>query len=425
MSLPIIEKRITSRSDAKGVCGATIRERSEYVLVKTGGGRTFYYLAFAFYFINSALGRSAFAPIGFLDSLLKLLAVAFLFLKFVSQKLSLRGWAAALILGAVGLFSWRQAAEGWLFWCALFILCAKDVDINQLAKLTFYLTIVMLVVVCASATFGLIENIAYVRGAETRYCLGFSHPNSLGLYLLLMCFSFSVMRFGKNPIPDIILILASDGLNLAVANSRTCVLLSFVQISLLVVFYWVHNETARKVLRVCFVVAVLAVISASMYFMVSYDSSNGLHGALNSAISGRLRLAHEYYSMQPLTAFGCSFEQFDPIYWEQGLPGSEAKPFVVDNAWCHLILRYGIVPALLFLVGFLGVFFKTITEKRWDALLFALVLMTIYGFCETAGIRIECNFLLCSIGTELLYSKDMQNCLRRLVATNDLRDRKK
>ncbi len=425
MSLSKTKERMASSAEGASGFGGTVREWSNRVLAKTDGGCAFYYLAFAFYFINSALGRSAFDPIGFLDTVLKLFAVAFLFLKFVSQKLSLKGWAAALILGAVGLFSWRQAAEGWLFWCALFILCAKGVDINRLAKLTFYLTVAMLVVICASAAFGLIENIAYVRGIETRYCLGFSHPNALGLYLLLMCFSFSAMRFGKNPIPDIILILASDGLNLAVANSRTCVLLSFVQIALLVVFYWVHNEAARKVLRMCFVAAALAVIGASIYFMASYDPSNGLHGALNSVLSGRLRLAHEYYSMQPLTAFGCSFEQFDPIYWEQGLPGAEAKTFVVDNAWCHLILRYGIIPALLFLLGFLGVFFKTVAEKRWDALLFGLVLMTIYGFCETAGIRIECNFLLCSVGTELLYPKDVQSRLRRLVATNDLRSRKK
>ena len=393
----------------------------EQRLKRFGGNNALYYLAFALYFISSALGRSAFADASFvpanaLDSILKVLAVSLLFIKFLTQRNSLEGWGVALALGAIGLISWRQSAEGWLFWCGLFIICAKGVDVRRMASLTFILSVAALLIICTSAGLGIIDNIAYVRGDETRWCLGFTHPNVLGLYLLVTCFSFSVLRFGKNPIPDIALILAADALNLSVANSRTCVVLSLVQALLLAIFYWVHGECARRALRLCFVAVITLVIASSLYFMVAYDPSIPLHGMLNSALSGRLRLAHDYYLMQPLTAFGCSFEQFEPIYWEQGLPEEIPKSFVVDNAWCHLVLRYGVIPASMFLAGNFATLSKMLRDRRWDAVLFGFVLMTIYGFCETTGIRIECNFLLFVMGTELLYSSDAKDRARCFVA---------
>lgn len=368
-----------------------------------------YYVAFALYFIDCVFDHTTyeeflFVPVATLQVVLQTCVLVLLLFKFVSQRASFKGWIIAAAIVLVGFVSWRQSGEGWLFWCALFIVCSHEVKLRPLASCALWITLIALLITIPFAQFGLIKNIVLTRSAGTvRYAMGFTHPNSLGLYLLVVCFSFSVLRFGKNPIPDLVLIAVTDVINLVVTDSRTCVLLSLVQALLLIVFYFVKGEGTRAAARACFSLAVLLVIVSSMYFMVAYDASNSLHVALNSALSGRFRLAHGYYSLQPLTLLGSTFEGFTAIYWENGEP----KTFVVDNGWCHLILRFGVLPAAIFLAGYLTLFFKMIRERRWDALLFGFVLMSAYGFSENFGIRVECNYFLYAIGAELLFSSQV------------------
>ena len=364
-----------------------------------------YYLAFILYFIDCAFDRTAFTeflfvPVPVLQSAMQVCILMLLLFKFILQRASFKGWCMAALVVMVGFATWQQSGEGWLFWCALFIVCAHGVHLRPLAWCALALSIVTFCITVTFAQLGLVENIVSTRAGVTRYAMGFAHPNSFGLFLLIACFSFSALRFGKNPIPDLFLIAATDALNLTVADSRTCVLLSLVQAFLLLVFYFARNESMRRIIRYAFAAGVLLIIGLSMYFMVCYDPSNPIHLAFNSAFSGRLRLAHGYYEMQPLTLLGSTFENFPPIYWENGKPHT----FVVDNAWCHLILRYGIIPTVLFLCGFFAMFYKLLREKNWGALLFGFVLMSVYGFSETLGIRIECNYFLYAIGAELLFS---------------------
>ncbi len=364
-----------------------------------------YYLAFCLYFISCAFGRTKFTeflfvPIPTLQSLMQACALMLLFFKFVAQRASFKGWCIAAFVVLVGFATWRQSGEGWLFWCFLFIVCAYGVRLRPLAWAALSLSLAVFLLVVSFAHLGVIENIISTRAGVVRCAMGFAHPNSFGLYLLIICFSFSVLRFGKNPLPDILLIAVTDGLNLAVADSRTCVLLSLVQVFLLLVFYFVRGEASRRFMRKVFIAGVLLVVALSFYFMVAYDPSDSIHFALNSALSGRLRLAHGYYEMQPFTLLGSTFKSFAPIYWDNGEPYT----FVVDNAWCHLALRYGLVPTALLLGGFFAMLFRLCDQKKWNALLFGFVLMSVYGFCETLGIRVECNFFLYALGAELLFT---------------------
>lgn len=383
-------------------------------------GEFLYYAAFALYIMDFATDHTTFVdflfvPVAVWHSLFQTAIIMLLLGKFMMQRASFRGWAVAVLLVLIGFLSWRLSDEGWLFWLALFVVCANGVRLRPLAYIAFTLFLATIAVTFLFASAGAIENRLSVRAGVARSAMGFSHPNTLGLYLLVTCISFSVIRFGKNPVPDLLMIVAADAINLVIADSRTTVLLSIVQALLLIVFYCVRSESGRRFARCCFGVLIVGSFLLSVYFMVCYDPSNPLHSAINSVLSGRLRLAHGYYSMQPLTLLGSSFEGVPPIYYEDGVP----KSFVVDNAWCHLILRFGVIPAALYSIGFFILFFRTLKEERWDALLFGLVLMTVYGLSENFGIRIECNFFLYALGAELLYSGRIKGMLDTGSSTGD------
>lgn len=381
----------------------TTTEHGEFLDMRVD--EALYYFAYAVYFIQCALSRTCFTkflfiPVEVFSSFTQLVVLLLLFLKFLMQRASFRCWALSAFIVLIGFGSWRQSGEGWLFWAALFIVCANGVGLRPLAKITFAFSLATLAVTMTSAQLGVIENWVSTRDGVVRYCMGFIHPNVVGRYLLCVCVAFSVMRFGKNPVPDLALIGIAVALNLTIANSRTSALLLLLQAALLLVFFFVRNEVTRSIFRRCFAVVLLLIIAASFYFMAVYTPSNTFLAILNKLLSGRLSLAHSYYVMQPLTLMGSTFEGFAPIYWN--LQGEAT--FCVDNGWCHLVIRYGIVPATLFLLGYLALFFKLINHRKWDALLFGLFMMGIYGFSETVGIRVECNFFLFAVGADLLYS---------------------
>ena len=363
-----------------------------------------YYAAYALYatlcFLEHTMFESIFGiPKEAFANGIQFVVLFLLAVKFITQRMPLRGWAIAATIVLICFISWRRSGEGWLFWLAIFIVCAEGVDIKILVGIILCVVVVLfpMTVICAST--GVIENYISVRTGTARQALGFAHPNSFGFYLLLFCTAFSALRFGRGPLPDILLIVASVSANLAVADSRTSAALSVLQIVLLLIFYTVRAPRMRRVFSILFIIGTASIIAASYWLMVNYDASNALEAMLDSALSGRIRLAHSYYLMQPLTLFGSSFSQFAPIYVINGVPSS----FIVDNAYCHLLLRYGIVPTFLFLCGLLALLVKLTREGRWDYLLFGLVLMCFYGLGESLGIRVECNFFLIAMLPELLH----------------------
>ena len=366
---------------------------------------TLYYVAFSLYLIEYIIGHTTFSELLFVSvgafaAVLQAVALVLLVIKFFMQRATPAGWIAAAIIVLVGFVCWRQSSEGWLFWVALFVVCSDEVRLRPLAAIALAVATGMFLVVVSCSSLGIIENQVRTRGNGTvRYALGFTHPNYVGLMLLVICASFSALRFGKNPLPDMLLIVAADIFNLAFADSRTAVAVSVVQAALLLVFYCVGGEPARRRTLAAGGVLVMITVVLSFFLMVFYDASNPLMSALNSALSGRLYLANAYYKMQGLTLFGSSYEAFSPIYWDGGKPYS----FVVDNAWCHLLLHYGVIATALFLLGIIALLKKIVDEVRWDALTFGLLLMFVYSFTESFGLRFECNYFLFAMGPALIF----------------------
>lgn len=363
-----------------------------------------YYIAFALYSIGaliqlttftSVLGISREAFVSGLDAVVVILLIV----KFITQRTSFIGWCAAVAIILIGFESWRHGNEGWFFWLALFVVCSDGIRLKPLAAITLCIVAALTAATLLCCSLGMIQNRLFTRAGVVRPAYGFKHPNYFGSCLLLICACVSTLRFGRNPIPDIILIVFTMILNITYVDSRSSAFLSLFQIIFLLCFYCVRSVRKRRVLSIVFLVGVGAVIFISLYLMANYDSSNVVHRGLNSLLSGRFNLAHSYYSMQPLTLFGDDFSGFAPIYWELGEPAT----FLVDNAFCHLVLRYGVVSAALFFAGYFGTLIHIIHNGEWDALLFGLVLMTIYGLGETLGIRIECNFFLVAMGPQLLF----------------------
>lgn len=367
-----------------------------------------YYAAFACYSLMCGLERTTFEwflfmPIDVFNVLLEVAALFLLAIKMLIQGSRPVNWLLSFFLVSIGFISWTQSSVGSLFWLALFVVCGKGIRIRPFAAVALLVTSIVLMVTVQFSFAGVIENIGIASGSSTRWALGFQHPNSLGVYALLVGISLSVLRFGKNPAPDIVVLLCISVFCWTVAYSRTASMLAIVQIAILLCFYNAKTKGTRRRLTIVFVAMIVVIAAFSFFAMVAYTPSNALLFKINDLMSGRLYLMHGYYELSPVSLFGFNFEAQAPIFHDEyGRP----MFFIVDNAYCHVFLRYGLVPSALFFGGYAFLLRRAVKKKWWNVILFGLVIMAVYGFSESLASRCECNYFLLALGAELLYGSE-------------------
>lgn len=358
-----------------------------------------YYIAFIAYSYSCVFGFTtaeslAGLPISALIMSLQLFALCCLVLKILFQKMNGFSWLSFFLIVAIGFISWRCSGENYFLWLALFVLCGIGVDIEALARISLFVSVSAIIFVCALLNVGLVRDVLIYGTNGVRHSLGFVHPNTLARYLVVASISYLVSHYNGSIFANLAMALSCAFIAQMVTGSRTAVLLLVFQAILLVFFSRVHNfELKLAVLKVLFVGAFVLII-ASFYFMFCYNIQVPLHNRLNFLLSDRLALAKLYAEVAPFTFFGRDFSSLG-FY---GLPSN----FTVDNAWCHLFLREGIIPTVLLLAGVFVLIIHAILSNHIDGICLGLLLMVVYSCSETVGIMVDSNYFLIAMAPIVL-----------------------
>lgn len=188
--------------------------------------------------------------------------------------------------------------------------------------------------------------------------------------------------------------------------------MSLIASALFFVFLFVDNADARKIIRIASFSIAGLLIFLSIFFMVIYNPSNPVLTQLNTLISGRIELSHYYLNLKPLTLFGSSFNDAVPLGMDSG--AQTPVTFLVDNSYCRLLIRFGIIPTIVFFVGVAVLAIYLCRSKRWDGLVFGLVIALLYGLSEPVAMRPDWNVFLIALGTEVIFSgKDVLETIPR------------
>lgn len=358
-----------------------------------------YYAAFGLYSIMAGISHSTIsAPAA--DLLIEVAVLSLLLLKMFIERANPERWLLALVIVAIGFIAWRQSAEGWLFWGFLFIVCGNGVDIKKLAIVAFVTSLLVIVGVVAACHMGLAENITTIRKetAYVRNSLGFNHPNTFAFYVLLCATAFVVCRFDKSLLTNICVLMVAAMICLLIADSRTSAMLAAFQAFMLVLFRLLKSPNARYRVTNCMLIAVVAIALVSLFMVVAYDATNPVHKYLDDLTNMRFYWAHRNYLNSSITLFGDSFSGAPVLFYRNGEP----KTFYVDNAYAHLLIRYGLIPTIVFVYFYGAAIRKAALSGKWDVVLFGLFIFAIYGIEETYALQFECNFFLASIAS-LIY----------------------
>ena len=363
-----------------------------------------YYVALILFCLSAWLDRSivvhdGLAVWGQLEGVGQIGAVILLLFAGWRQKATPLQWTAALAISAVAFVDWRLSGEGWFFWIVLFVVFGKNLSTEKLFR-TIIAVIGLVICICViSSIYSVVDDAFSARTGEegARFSLGFVHPNALGAALVVLCVAVSALSLERAPWLSVTLPVLCIVIAAVVAGSRTSALCLCVLIVLVVCQLIAKRHGVSRCLAWIYLCFFICMVLASLFLMIFYDQNNPIMASLNAALTGRLRLAHLFFEEHAPGLFGFSYAGGKPV-----IVGDAEYTFIVDNMYDHLMLRSGIIAWALFVVAVIMFYVKAIREHYDGVLLFGMTLFMLYGFSETLGCRVECNFLIPSL-TCVLY----------------------
>ncbi|KAB8287249.1 polysaccharide polymerase [Bifidobacterium ramosum] len=350
----------------------------------------FYYLCFTLYAISNALTLTNFRNIENLYIYPVYLyvrvfcAIVLFIIIFSDSQIRLKLFFLWPLFILLGLSTYYSGSWNFLL-LVLFAVASNDVDIKRLARFVVVIYSLILAVTSISSKIGLIPSYPIVGdGGLVRDPMGFTHPNTFSAFVVVVCCAFAILRFRKFEIVDALVYLFGFSLCWIIAYSRTssiCIIfICFVS------FLFSIGKTERFFKNIYSSISVifLAECVASLYLMVYFNSGSQWMNMLNRALSGRLDLANYFYTNFGVLPFGLDYSKIVIDY-------NGYTSFVVDNAFCHLMLESGYIVAVFFYAMY---FYTLLRTKERSIYTYGMLLYVPVAFCETSAFLVCFNFSL-------------------------------
>ena len=320
----------------------------------------------------------------------------------IFQRYTLRELAVILPLSALFYYSARRAVNYELFYTWLLILGCKETGLPRTVKASFVMLAVSIPSFFILCKAGVLQDILIYRGSTPRHALGFVHPNSLGLFVFLLCACWFYIRDEKLRWPDYIAAVAAAAFTWAIPNTRA----ACMALGLLCVLYLAGNklkgkEKARKAWCILLSVIAAGANTASVFLSFTYDAGKRLYLIADKLFSERLSIGNGIIKEFGVSLFGQRIYITQSERMFAGIEPAEAIPF--DNSYLRILVNWGIIVYIIFTIGILVCLMH---ESRKPSLntFNALMIIAVYGVLERIlFLGVYCIFILAI--SEIIYRK--------------------
>lgn len=267
-----------------------------------------------------------------------------------------------------------------LVWILIYIITAKNVEPESIARTIYAICGVGTCVIVLSALIGVVPNnyelaINSAGKVTVRMYMGFIHCNVFGSFLSTIFLCHFFIRFNRLNKFDYLFGSLLTATCAFVAYSRTNAIIMLI--ALLSIKYYAVPEKSRLKIAL-FIMTFFAV--ASVVLSVNYNSSNGFMVELNTMLTGRLSAAKSAYDQYGFSIMGQNFQTiFKTSTVAFGKAGMQQQ--VIDNAFMHMLVHYGILPTALLMWYYFSNVIWLYKRQRMDVL-FVVLLSFIQGITE-------------------------------------------
>lgn len=284
-------------------------------------------------------------------------------------------WIAMAAMGIIATLSYCISAEKYMIYLVVLVFAAKSVDAKMVTLLTFDGVWISSIVIAIFSITGIGGKVKIVqdfgRGmVETRYCLGFSHPNNLhGTLWYILCL-WIILYKNRNDWRHYSVATIINVVLFFFTKSRTGVIVSeLIIIAGIVYTYW-DEQIFEKKLTYClgYVVLGFTVFLTVIGVSVNPENYGQVLAWINKLTTGRLGFAYEVACIDN---------------WHAFLSGTTESKVALDNGFAVVPARFGYVVAIVFVAFFVWAIYKSSKEKKgvvWSAVLTCIL----YTFMESS-----------------------------------------
>lgn len=302
--------------------------------------------------------------------------------KVLFTKYTKKEWLIIWGLGIIGTLSYMSVDDEWVIRIVMMIVASKGIDIKNVIKYAFWVSLVGTLVIIALSLFGvggqMVDVRDYGRGAvEARWCLGFSHANNLHGTIWYVS-SLGLYAFGDKIrwYHGVLLTIANIGLYL-LTISRTGLIVTEMVIIATVIYAYYPKIASWNWIYILGVLGTIFCAGIGIYVVISGIEGNAVLQKISNLLTGRLELLTWWENIADWTLFG---------------DARERKP--TDIGFITIVSRYGYVILVLYLICVLLMVYYQCRNKQWMefVLLMTCVFYTFMESTYTINVYLLCNF---------------------------------
>ena len=339
-----------------------------------------FYIPYVAYLLYSLLNTSFYAK--YINSYGKILfafCVLLLILKeFLGARFTSRDGLLALVLIVItGYFYMYFGLTQTLL--PIFIYSAHNMEVNKILRISYIISLVMLVFIILSSYLGIIQNYIYYSALRERQYLGFRYalyPSSILCNII-----FLKVYLEKENISwlSLICLLVANYVLFQYTDSR----LTFILGVALIVFSTIMKKSQKFreiLLNRTFIWSFLVLALLSIYATINYDYLSDWQSDLNEALGGRLSLGNSTLKFYGYGLFGKTLSLSGNGLDENGMLNTSTYDYV-DNLYVLLLLRAGIIFLFIFLVA-MTIIMKKIYIQKDSYLYIIFILLAFHGIID-------------------------------------------
>ena len=339
-----------------------------------------FYIPYVAYLLYSLLNTSFYAK--YINSYGKILfafCVLLLILKeFLGARFTSRDGLLALVLIVItGYFYMYFGLTQTLL--PIFIYSARNMEVNKILRISYIISLVMLVFIILSSYLGIIQNYIYYSALRERQYLGFRYalyPSSILCNII-----FLKIYIEKENVSwlSLICLLIGNYILFQYTDSR----LTFMLGTVLIIFSAIIKKSQKFreiLLNRVFIWSFLVLAVLSIYATLNYDYLSDWQSDLNEALGGRLSLGNSTLKFYGYGLFGKMLSLSGNGLDENGMLNTSTYDYV-DNLYVLLLLRAGIIFLFIFLVA-MTIIMKKIYIQKDSYLYIIFILLAFHGIID-------------------------------------------
>lgn len=311
----------------------------------------------------------------------------------ITDRLTIKEFFVYALLVGSAVLSYIKIDNNMVLIMVICILASKGVKPKILIWSYMFVGISMLFFVVYSTKLGIIPDLTYVRDGTIRHALGAIYPTDLAAHVFYFCCGYVFLRDDKFGFGDLLGLVVVALVVYKITDAR----MNAALIIFLALIVQMKNYIPNKILNIGWLVPGASAI-AIFFASVWYTGNSPFLSWLNGALSERLSIVNTIYNQYGLSFLGKKIIQNglggDGVNLNQNIYNYT----YIDSAYMRLILMFGIVTAILFII-MLSVLIRS---QSHNMVIIILVTIALSGIIEQHFIDIAYNpFFIMAVATSV------------------------